>query len=244
MVRRRHPPARAQGAGEVRRLRRLQQRGPAPLRSHAGRRPDGDAADRRCRSPCFGVGLLQARVVMAGVLRRVHRRLLPAREAPRRTGAWRWWRRRCSLSAPGPSVIEYGRQALGEVPGALFLALGLATWFAGLGAAVAAPADRRRGAAGPGHRHQARLPAGARAGDAGGVDPQPRLLPDAAAVRLPDPRDDLRRDLRPLAAGGAGVAESGQPRREPGRCCGRPPRGRRSSSTRRRRASRCSNCSA
>ena len=35
------------------------------------------------------------------------------------------------LSSPGPSVIEYGRQVLGEVPGALFLALGLLTWFAG-----------------------------------------------------------------------------------------------------------------
>lgn len=76
----------------------------------------------------FGVGLLQARMVMAIYLaafvaamyflgRRLGGRLLALVATA------------LLLTAPGPSAVEYGRQVLGEVPGGFFLALGLLLWF-------------------------------------------------------------------------------------------------------------------
>lgn len=76
----------------------------------------------------LGVGLLQARLVLAlyfvgcmiafyGLGRRLGGRVTGLVAAG------------LLLSSPGPSVVEYGRQALGEVPGAFFLASGLAVWF-------------------------------------------------------------------------------------------------------------------
>jgi 4-amino-4-deoxy-L-arabinose transferase-like glycosyltransferase len=76
----------------------------------------------------FGVGLLQARVVMAAYLvafmvafyllgRRLGGPVLALAAAL------------LVLSSPGPSVIEYGRQGLGEVAGGFFLATGLYVWF-------------------------------------------------------------------------------------------------------------------
>jgi hypothetical protein len=76
----------------------------------------------------FGVGLLQARVVMAAffVAFMIAFYLLGRRlggPVMALAGAV------LLLSSPGPSVIEYGRQGLGEVPGGFFLATGLAVWF-------------------------------------------------------------------------------------------------------------------
>jgi hypothetical protein len=76
----------------------------------------------------FGVGLLQARLVMAAYLiafvAAVY--LLGKRLGGRVTGLVAG---ALLLSATGPSTIEYGREVLGEVPGGFFLAAGLATWF-------------------------------------------------------------------------------------------------------------------
>jgi hypothetical protein len=76
----------------------------------------------------FGIGLLQARVVMAAYLvacaaaiyalgRRLGGRVVGLAAAA------------LFMTSSGTSAIEYGRQALGEVPGAFFLASGLAVWF-------------------------------------------------------------------------------------------------------------------
>ncbi len=76
----------------------------------------------------FGVGLLQARLVMASYLvvcvvafhglgRRIGGPVLGLVAAA------------VLLSSPGASTVDYGRQVLGEVPGAAFLAVGLLVWF-------------------------------------------------------------------------------------------------------------------
>lgn len=76
----------------------------------------------------FGVGLLQARLVMVAFLlaclllfhalgRRLGGRVVGLVSAV------------LLLSSPGPAFLEYGRQVLGEVPGAVFLAFGLLVWF-------------------------------------------------------------------------------------------------------------------
>jgi hypothetical protein len=76
----------------------------------------------------FGVGLLQARLVMAAYLVAfvaafyVLGKRLGGRVTGLVAGA-------LVLSAPGASAVEYGREVLGEVPGAFFLAIGLVTWF-------------------------------------------------------------------------------------------------------------------
>ncbi len=76
----------------------------------------------------FGVGLLQARVVMAAFLVAcvaafylLGRRLGGPVVGLVAAGLL--------LVSPGPATVEYGRQALGEVPGGCFLALGLLVWF-------------------------------------------------------------------------------------------------------------------
>lgn len=76
----------------------------------------------------FGVGLLQARLVMVGFLFAAvfaHYRLA------RRLGGWRLALLATVLlaSARGVSLFEYGRQVLGEVPAYAFLAGGLSVWF-------------------------------------------------------------------------------------------------------------------
>ncbi|MBL8136129.1 MAG: glycosyltransferase family 39 protein [Acidobacteria bacterium] len=76
----------------------------------------------------FGVGLLQARLVMAAYLAAclaaffLLGRRLGGPIVGLVAGA-------LLLSSPGPATLEYGRQVLGEVPGAAFLACGLLVWF-------------------------------------------------------------------------------------------------------------------
>jgi len=76
----------------------------------------------------FGVGLLQARLVMVAYLLAFAAAfyLLGRRLGGRAVGLVAV---ALLVSAPGPSVIEYGRQALGEVPGGFLLAAGLLAWF-------------------------------------------------------------------------------------------------------------------
>jgi hypothetical protein len=76
----------------------------------------------------LGVGLLQARLVLAVyfVGSMIAFYSLGRRLGGRVTGLIAAG---LLLSSPGPSVVEYGRQALGEVPGGFFLAAGLAVWF-------------------------------------------------------------------------------------------------------------------
>ncbi len=76
----------------------------------------------------FGVGLLQARLVMAAffVACVVAFYLLGRRLGGPVVGLVA---AALLLASPGPSTVEYGRQALGEVPGGVFLALGLLVWF-------------------------------------------------------------------------------------------------------------------
>jgi 4-amino-4-deoxy-L-arabinose transferase-like glycosyltransferase len=76
----------------------------------------------------FGIGLLQARLVMAGYLlaavyafHRLARRLGGRRFAAVATALL--------VSSQGVSLFEYGRQVLGEVPALAFLAAALAVWF-------------------------------------------------------------------------------------------------------------------
>ena len=77
----------------------------------------------------FGVGLLQARLVMAlyllatvYVLYRLARGLGGQRLA--------WAATALLITSRGVSLLEYGRQVLGEVPGLFFMAAGLTLWFA------------------------------------------------------------------------------------------------------------------
>ncbi len=77
----------------------------------------------------FGVGLLQARLVMAlyllaavGAFFALARHLGGARLA--------WLATALLVTSRGISLLEYGRQALGEVPGLFFMLAGLAVWFA------------------------------------------------------------------------------------------------------------------
>lgn len=76
----------------------------------------------------FGIGLLQARLVMAAYLIAA---VLAFYALARRLGS-----QRMALVAtvllvvtPGVALLEYGRQVLGEVPGFLFLVVALALWF-------------------------------------------------------------------------------------------------------------------
>ena len=77
----------------------------------------------------FGIGLLQARLVMAVyLLAAIAAYFLLAR----RMGTWRMAVAATALlvATPGIALIEYGRQVLGEVPGLFFLVLALALWLA------------------------------------------------------------------------------------------------------------------
>jgi len=76
----------------------------------------------------FGVGLLQARLVMAAffVACLAAFYLLGRRLGGPVVGVVA---AALLLVSPGPATVEYGRQVLGEVPGACFLALGLLVWF-------------------------------------------------------------------------------------------------------------------
>lgn len=76
----------------------------------------------------FGVGLLQARLVMAVYLVAFVAaawalgRYLGGRSVPALAVL-------LLVTSPGPAVLELGRQALGEVPGGCFLCAGLWLWF-------------------------------------------------------------------------------------------------------------------
>jgi len=77
----------------------------------------------------FGVGLLQARLVMVAYLAAatllmglLARRLLGLRSALVATTLL--------LTMPAIGMVEYGRQVLGEVPGLAFMAAGFLLWFA------------------------------------------------------------------------------------------------------------------
>ena len=77
----------------------------------------------------FGIGLLQARLVMAlYLLATVYVFYRLARELGGRRLAW--VATALLVVSPGVSLIRYGRQGLGEVPGLFFLEAGLALWFA------------------------------------------------------------------------------------------------------------------
>lgn len=78
----------------------------------------------------LGVGLLQGRIVMAAYLLAslAGCYLLGKRLGGRVLGLAAVL---LLLTSPGPSIVEYGRQVLGEVPGAFFLAAGLLLWFRG-----------------------------------------------------------------------------------------------------------------
>lgn len=76
----------------------------------------------------FGIGLLQARLVMVVYLAAatvlmglLARRLLGLRSA--------WVATALLLTMPAIGMVEYGRQVLGEVPGLAFLAAGFLLWF-------------------------------------------------------------------------------------------------------------------
>ncbi|NLE45692.1 MAG: glycosyl transferase [Chloroflexi bacterium] len=78
----------------------------------------------------LGIGLLQARLVMVVYLMAtvlVFYRL--AYELGGRRMAW--VAMALLISSRGVSLLEYGRQVLGEVPGLLFLTSGLGVWFVG-----------------------------------------------------------------------------------------------------------------
>lgn len=76
----------------------------------------------------FGIGLLQARLVMAlYLLATVYVFYRLARELGGRRLAWV----ATALLVVSPAaLVQYGRQGLGEVPGLFFLVTGLALWFA------------------------------------------------------------------------------------------------------------------
>ena len=77
----------------------------------------------------FGIGLLQARLVMVAYLLaaiwvffRLARELGGSRLA--------WVATALLVASRGVALLEYGRQVLGEVPGFFFMAAGLGLWFA------------------------------------------------------------------------------------------------------------------
>jgi hypothetical protein len=77
----------------------------------------------------FGIGLLQARLVMVAYLLaaiwvffRLAREMGGSRLA--------WVATALLVASRGVSLLEYGRQVLGEVPGFFFMAAGFALWFA------------------------------------------------------------------------------------------------------------------
>jgi hypothetical protein len=77
----------------------------------------------------FGIGLLQARLVMVlYLLATVYIFYRLARELGGQRLAW--VATALLVSSRGVSLLEYGRQVLGEVPGLLFMVAGLAVWFA------------------------------------------------------------------------------------------------------------------
>jgi 4-amino-4-deoxy-L-arabinose transferase-like glycosyltransferase len=78
----------------------------------------------------FGIGLLQARLIMVlyllaaiYVFYRLARQLGGSRLA--------WVATALLVTSRGVSLLEYGRQVLGEVPGFFFLIAGFGLWFAG-----------------------------------------------------------------------------------------------------------------
>lgn len=77
----------------------------------------------------LGIGLLQARLVMVlYLLATVYVFYRLARELGGQRLAW--VSTALLLTSRGVSLLEYGRQVLGEVPGLFFMATGLALWFA------------------------------------------------------------------------------------------------------------------
>ncbi len=77
----------------------------------------------------FGTGLLQARWVM--VLYLLATVAMFYRLAYRLQGKWlAWVATTLLIVTPGVAFLEYGRQALGEVPGLFFVVAGLSVWFA------------------------------------------------------------------------------------------------------------------
>jgi hypothetical protein len=76
----------------------------------------------------FGIGLLQARLVMAAFLVAAilaFYRLADVMGGPKLA----WVATALLVATRGVGLIEYGRQVLGEVPGLLFMAAGFAVWF-------------------------------------------------------------------------------------------------------------------
>jgi 4-amino-4-deoxy-L-arabinose transferase-like glycosyltransferase len=77
----------------------------------------------------FGIGFLQARLVMAlYLLATVYVFYRLARELGGQRLAW--VAAALLITSRGVSLLEYGRQVLGEVPGLFFMVAGLALWFA------------------------------------------------------------------------------------------------------------------
>jgi 4-amino-4-deoxy-L-arabinose transferase-like glycosyltransferase len=77
----------------------------------------------------FGIGLLQARIVMVLYLLAtvyVFYRLGAVLGGPQ----FAWVATALLFASRGVSLLEYGRQVLGEVPGLFFMTAGLALWFA------------------------------------------------------------------------------------------------------------------
>lgn len=76
----------------------------------------------------FGIGLLQARLVMvAYLLATVVAFFLLARRLGNTKFAW--LATAIFVSSPSIALFEYGRQVLGEVPGLMFVLLGILLWF-------------------------------------------------------------------------------------------------------------------
>ncbi len=77
----------------------------------------------------FGIGLMQARLVMAAYLLAT---IYAFYHLARRLGGQRmaWVATALLVSSRGVSLLAYGRQVLGEVPGFFFLITGLGVWFA------------------------------------------------------------------------------------------------------------------
>jgi 4-amino-4-deoxy-L-arabinose transferase-like glycosyltransferase len=77
----------------------------------------------------FGIGLLQARLLMVlYLLATVYVFYRLARELGGQRLAW--VTAALLITSRGVSLLEYGRQVLGEVPGLFFMTAGLALWFA------------------------------------------------------------------------------------------------------------------
>jgi hypothetical protein len=76
----------------------------------------------------FGIGLLQARLVMVAFLVAA---IITFFRFAQTLGGWRfaWVATALLVATRGIALLEYGRQVLGEVPGLMFMAAGLWVWF-------------------------------------------------------------------------------------------------------------------